>query len=203
MMTEPKSGKRRVRPRRLPFRLYGILESGALYPGESEEAFSDFRKEIAEALGGQEDFIDRMLISDIAEHAWEVLRLRKFKATFLLRHIVQKIYDLLLSHKVPAEAAWDVVEIYGNGQFARLHEIEACLVKLHCTYAALEAEVVMEKMSALREYDGSIERAEERRDSHLRELERRHGVRRSRPRDEVVDLAADEFVAVETDVTPK
>lgn len=199
-------GKPRARPRRLPSGLYGILQAGALYPTESLETFDIFRKAIADSLGGEEDFIDRMLISDIAEHAWEALRLRKLKASFLLRRFIQRLYDIITANKradISDEKVLELLEIYGNGKLARQEVVEACLVRARYTIAAVEAEVLAEHMAALQEYDRMIARAEDRRDYHLRELERRHGIRRSRRREEIVELSREEFSTVGIEAAPR
>ena len=197
MQAEKRS--RRGRPRRLSSPLNSILETGALYPGESELAFSEFRKLVATSLGTQDDFIDRLLINDIIDHAWEAIRLRKLKSAYLLRHILDKILETLTGTAVELDEAVALLEIRADGKFARFADIERYLVESGVTYAAIEAEVVMAKMAALQDYDRMIATAEERRDYHLRELERRHGVRRSRAREEIVELADGEFSTIGTE----
>lgn len=186
----------RARPGAFSNQLQRVLESGALYPGESEVAFSEFRKQVVNSLGGQEDFVDLLLINDIVDHAWEAIRLRKLKSSYLLRHIVQKIYETLEHISLETEDAVVLLQIQSNGQFKSIVEIEAHLVEVGTTYAAIEAETVMEKMAGLRDYDRMIATAEERRDYHLKELERRHGVR-SRNREKVLDLPDNHYNVVE------
>ena len=125
------------------------------------------------------NILDWLLLKDIADHSWEILRLQRFRGVLVdlaRRRAVESVLRTLLPHVTNSSKVADEVTRLSHGWFTdpkTKEEAIAVLKVFGLTPDVVDAEAFLVSNQKLQAIDEMLGTAAGRRDGSLREIERR------------------------------
>jgi molecular chaperone DnaK (HSP70) len=159
--------------------------------GEDPELYEALLAKVAAAVQPM-DFIDWLLLKDVVALTWEIQRARWHRASLITRgrrHAMERILLSVLPKARAAEAA-HYAERWRKGDKAAIKKVESLLEKFGLSILDVSAQALSTQSGELDRIDLQTLRHETRRDTILKQIERRRlgwsgQVRRAS--DEIVD----------------
>lgn len=159
-----------------------LLGPSPLIEGENTAAYDDLFARIRGVLAPA-DVLEEIWARDVADLAWEVLRLRRLKAQLMRVSAsdgLHEVLDPLLGDKEFCE----LTKQWPTGDAEARAKVDAVLAKAGLGMDAVMAQTLSEHIDIVERIERLMIAAEARRDGMLRELERRRaslaqGVRRA------------------------
>jgi hypothetical protein len=167
-----------------PARLEGVeelLSKRPLIPGEDPTLYDALLARVREAVRPF-DIIEHIWVKDIVDLVWEMQRWRRLRAaTFAQAHrevLREALNDLLGARQKPglADEIGSLVIGWARGREEAVERVEGILRDHHLDIDALMARVLDKHLQRLERVDQLIAGAELRRDSILREIDRRRSI---------------------------
>ena len=177
------------------------ISPAPLLPGEKEADYASLSKRIVGAAMPN-DTIEELLIRDVIDLSWEILRLRRAKGGILKTSMnigVERVLDAVdygrgKSYKYSEELS----KMWMAGDKSARKEVEAALHKAQLSVDDVTAKTLECKLDSFERLDRMLASAEARRNNALREIDRHRsalGVAVRQAIDEAEDV---EFRDVET-----
>jgi hypothetical protein len=139
-----------------------------IVPGEDASTYHDLRARIF-AAATPVDFLEELWVRDVVELVWDVVRLRRLKATLLAacaQEGMQKVLDSLGETQ-----PFTMSKRWAARDEAALAQVNARLAAAGLTMDAVMARTFEAKLDEIERIDGMLMKAEARRAAALRELE--------------------------------
>ncbi|SRR6266545_2521346 len=183
------------------------LAPSPLINGEDAAAYDDLSARIRAVLRPS-DVIEEIWARDVVDLAWEVLRLRRLKA-HLLRACAHEGMREVLEPLVPSPDPYssdfeetpdneDLAEQWLVGDAAAVETVGKTLATAGLTMDAVMARTLVARIEDVERIERMMMAAEARRDTILRELDRRRGGLASRLRRAIGDAEDAEFEDITT-----
>jgi hypothetical protein len=174
-----------------------LLGPSWIIEGEDPERYEHLLVQVAEAVGPI-DFIDWLLVKDVVAHTWEIQRSRRHRET-VIRMGRLKALRQILSQAMPADTPTEISEladIWLSGNSQALKRVAKTLGRSGFSVTDIDAHAMTVMAPELERIDLQVERYESRRDSLLRQIERRRGGWALRVRRVTEDVVEAEFKEV-------
>ena len=145
----------------------------ALLDGEDRATYNHVLAEVAAAIQPR-DIIEQLWVRDIADLAWDGLRLRRLKVGLLNASLAEGLEEVLRPLVGPAEA----IELASSWDFQKrsaIKRVGELLAKAAKTMIAVRAQTLAKMLDKIERIDRMIANVELRRHAALRELDRRRG----------------------------
>ena len=147
-----------------------LLGPPPLLPNESRGDYEGLKARIRAKIAPQ-DVLEEIWLRDILDLQWEVLRMRRLKASLLSTSSVLGL-DSLLYRRLPHPEKERIVNAWGRGDKEDIQEIEKFLKHRGLSMDDVDAHSLYKRLDTLERIDRMIAQAEARRNSALREMER-------------------------------
>jgi hypothetical protein len=164
---------------RCPKDLGTLFAKRPLVLGESEADYDELLSRTTAAVKPT-DAIEALWIKDMVDFVWESQRLRRFKASLLMRAGRQALTNLLAKTKdagqvngVRVFSVPELIRAYTAGEAAAVREVEMILHRRGMDIDSLMAQALAEKLDDIERIDRLIAGADARRNRTLNELDRR------------------------------
>src|SRR3954469_20262391 len=138
--------------------------------GEDDQLYARLLEQVTAAVGPR-DIIEEFLVRDVMDLQWEVIRFRRLKACLLNAHAAPKITDIL-SPLIGDHEADRLGGLWRNGDRDGIETVKQELEKGNLSIENVMAETLVLKLDEVERIDHIIARAEARRVSILREMDR-------------------------------
>jgi hypothetical protein len=174
-----------------------VMGPPALLTGEDENAYHELLDGVSAAVKPI-DIVDRILVQDYHDYAWEVARLRRQRAELLNSTMHLGLERLLLSllhsgadgdfvpsasrHPYSGMEACDWAERWNAGDPVAISKVDTLLKAAGLTMDAVEAQTMVINLDKFERIDRMIFMASQRRDKLLRDIAWRHASLADRPR---------------------
>ena len=162
-----------------PKDLGALFAKRPLVLGESEADYDELLSKVT-AAGKPTDAIEALWIKDMVDLVWESQRLRRLKASLLMKAGQQALTNLLAKTKdagqvngVRVFSVPELITAYAAGEAAAVAEVETILRRRGLDIDSLMAQALAEKLDDIERIDRLIAGADARRNRALSELERR------------------------------
>ena len=177
-----------------------LLGAPALILGEDIEAFAALLARVTAAVTPA-DAIEEIWVRDVVELAWDMARLRRFKAS-LLQVAAPDGLRRVLTPLVDRQEANRLSEAWGRREAQAMAQVDKLLAAANCTPDAIMAETLTLKLDHVERLERLIAAAEARLAGALRELDRRRSVLAQALREAAQDIVDAEFEDVAPDALP-
>ena len=176
-------------PRRSPPDLTALMGPPPLIDGEDGGAFEALYRRIDEAVAPR-DALEEIWVRDIVDNLWETLRLRRIKSN-LMRSSAHEGLERVITPLTELYVRSDLVKGWARREPQTVKEVEKLIDKAGLAPDAIAAETLAANLETFDRIDVMITRAEARRNTILREIERRREVlaRRLREAAEAIEGA--------------
>ena len=174
-----------------------LLGPPTLILGEDAAAFEALLARVTAAVKPA-DAIEAIWVRGIVELAWDMARLRRFKASLLQVAAHAGLWRVLIS-LVDRQEAGRLSEAWGRQDAEAMAEVEKLLAKANCTADAIMAETLTLKLDQVERFERLTAAAEARLAGALRELDRRRAVLAQALREAADDIVDAEFEDVTGD----
>jgi len=182
------------------------LAPAPLLPDEDEEAFIALAERVVFAAAPA-DAIEEILIRDVIDLTWEVLRLRRIKVGLLnasLGEGVQQVLDRVgYGGDFNSHQRRGLSERWAAGGSRAKSEVETVLGKAGLSLSEVTAQTVDYKLYTFERLDNMLASSEARRNNALREIDRHRETLGAAARRAVEDAEDVEYREVDTDVIGK
>jgi hypothetical protein len=165
-----------------------VFGAPPLIADEDLSRYEELSARVAAAVRPK-DAIEEMLVRDITDNAWEVLRLRRFKTALFASARRGSLLAALVSAKIPEARACDLAERVVSDDASAIDEVERILASVGLSLDAVPTHTMMVRLREFETIETMIASHEARRHVAVRELERRRSSLASAlwPRNDVVD----------------
>jgi hypothetical protein len=140
-----------------------------IVPGEDASTYHDLRARIFAAVKPA-DILEELWVRDVVELVWEVVRLRRFKATLLAACAQEGMAKVL--HSLGEISSFTMSTGWAARDEAAMTQVNARLAAAGLTIDVVMARTFEAKLDEMERIEGMLVRAEARRAAALRELER-------------------------------
>jgi hypothetical protein len=168
-----------------------------LLPGENKAAYIAIAGRVAGASGPR-DAIEEILIRDVIDLTWEVLRLRRIKAGILKASMGAGVHDVLNDVGYSFLDNRPISEKWAAGDESARQEVDAVLAKAALALDEVTAKTLEHKIDVFERLDRMLASAEARRNNALREIDRHRESLGAAARNAVDEVEDAEFRDVET-----
>ena len=187
----------------VPAEIAGFLGAPPLLPGEDEEAYAGMTVRVAQAVAPR-DIIEWLWIKDIVDNAWESARLRRMRSGLvalgqslglraLLRQLGIDAFEDAEGKEVPAAA---VAQAYVEGDPIWVGVVERALAERGLGADAINSEAFRAEIRRIETLDRMIAASDARRDTVLREVDRRRFARKAELRAALAEVESAEPVVM-------
>jgi hypothetical protein len=174
-----------------------------LLPGEKKAAYTAIAGRVAEASGPR-DAIEEILIRDVIDLTWEVLRLRRIKAGIMKASMGAGVRQVLNDVGYSFHENRSISEKWAAGDESTRQKVDAVLAKAGLSLDEVTAKTLESKIDVFERLDRMLASAEARRNNALREIDRHRETLGAAARNAVDEVEDAEFQDVETgEVTSK
>ena len=156
-----------------------LLGPAWIIEGEDPERYEQLLARVAEAIGPI-DFIDWLLVKDVVAHTWEIQRSRRHRETVIRMGRLKALQEILDQAMPRAEHSFGrASEITGlatkwlNGESNAAKRVSGMLHGSGFSIEDVAVHAITVMAVELERIDLQVERNESRRDSLLRQIERR------------------------------
>jgi hypothetical protein len=146
------------------------LGPSPLIAGENAAAYDDLVARVRGALQPR-DILEDIWVRDVVDLAWEVLRLRRLKAQLMRVAARDGMSDVL--GDLPIDDPCEVADRWHAGDAEAAAEVNQALAAAGLTIDAVMAQTLTERIGDIERIERMMTAAEARRDTILRELDRR------------------------------
>jgi hypothetical protein len=173
-----------------------------LLPGEKDTDYVSLAKRVVDTTMPR-DTIEELLIRDVIDLSWEILRLRRVKGGILktsMNRGVERVLDAMdYGRDVSFSYSGQLSKMWMAGDKDARKEVEAVLRKAQLSLDDVTAETLECNLESFERLDRMLASAEARRNNALREIDRHRSAFGAAVR-QAIDEAEDvEFRDVETD----
>jgi hypothetical protein len=171
-----------------------------LLMGEDEADYAEIAGRIVGATRPR-DALEELLLRDVIDLTWEILRLRRVKTGMLRASMGAGVGSVLGAISYPYPHRQELSEDWAAGDAAAREKVDAILGKAGLTIEEAAAKTLELKLDVFERIDRMLASAEARRNNALREIDRHReaaGAAARRALDQVEDV---EFRDVETGET--
>ena len=170
------------------------LAPAPLFPGESEAEYVAFTERVVSSAKPG-DAIEEILVRDVIDLTWEVLRLRRIKSGLVKANMHSGVRSVLEAVRYGGDdshyAIGPLTESWAAGDPGAKTEVQGVLDQIGLSMEAVTAKTVDAKLDSLERLDRILASVEARRNNALREIDRHRealgGATRS-ALDEAVDV---------------
>jgi hypothetical protein len=178
-----------------PADLGSLFAKRPLILGEDANDYDELLSRVT-AAAKPTDAIEALWIKDVVDLTWEAQRLRRLKASLLMKAGQQALTKLLLKSRSTGQASGgrgptvpDLVSAYATGDPAAVADVEQILKGGAQDADSLMAQALAEHLDDVERIDRLIAGADARRNRSLNELERRRDALARRLRRAAEDIA--------------
>lgn len=171
--------------------IWNLFGPPPLLKGEDGAAFDELLTRISHDVTPT-DTIERTWVWDIAVLTWEIMRYRR-SITGLLTANVHRGLKIILDTLYGVENSQVLADSWALRDPAAIEQVDDLLKLAGLTMDEVRAQTLSVKISDVERIDGMIMRAEARRNSLLREIERHRATLGAALRRSVGDIAEGEF----------
>jgi hypothetical protein len=157
-----------------------LIFGAPLIAGEDPSGYEELCARVAAAVRPK-DAIEEMLVRDITDNAWEVLRLRRLKAALFASGRRGSLLALLVDAKIPEPRARDLAGRAVSDDGSAVGEVEQALASIGLPLDAIPAHTILVRLRDFETIEGLIAGHEARRHVAVRELERRRSMLATAP----------------------
>ena len=168
-----------------------------LLPGEREADYAAIARRIIGA-SRPKDAIEEILIRDVIDLSWEVLRLRRVKAGILRASMGAGVEQTLAELGYPDLEMGSLSEKWAAGDANARKEVDAILADAGLTVDEVTAKTFESKIDVFERIDRLLASAEARRSNALREIDRHRDAAGAAVRQAIDEVEDVEFRDVET-----
>ena len=198
-----------VRPTDLPFAANHLSPvSGAidrviaiapapLLPGEKQADYADVAARVVKAAQPR-DAIEEFLVRDVVDLTWEILRLRRVKASVLRASMGVGVQRALAGVGLHYSEADKLGDNWAAGNESARTKVDAILNKAGLTIDEATAKTLENKLDSFERLDRMLASAEARRNNALREIDRHRDALGGCVRRSIEEIEDAEFRDVET-----
>lgn len=173
------------------------IARAALLPGEREADYAAIAGRIIGA-SRPKDAIEEILIRDVIDLSWEVLRLRRVKAGILRASMGAGVEQALAEVGYSDLEEDTLSESWAAGDANARKEVDAILAKAGLTLDEVTAKTFESKIDVFERIDRMLASAEARRNNALREIDRHRDAAGAAVRQAIDEVEDVEFRDVET-----
>ena len=178
-------------PRRSPPELSALMGPPPLIDGEDGAAYEALYRRLDEAVAPR-DALEEIWVRDIVDNLWETLRLRRIKSS-LMRSSAHKGLERVITPLAEVYDRSALVEGWARRKPETVKEVEKLLKQAGLGPEAIAGETLAANIDTFDQIDAMIMRAEARRNTVLREIERRREVLARRLREAAQVIEGAEF----------
>lgn len=172
-----------------------LLGPPALHDGESEEDYNHLHERLRSAVLPA-DVIEELWVRDVADLAWEALRLRRLKAK-LMDGAAAAGLERVLTDLVPDYFVREtLLKAWVHREAAARRQVDSLLAKAGLDRGTIEAQTLSARLNAFERIDRLIMLSEARRNAALREIDRHRDAVARRLREAMADIEDVEFQEV-------
>lgn len=180
--------------------LQTLLGPPLLLEGEDAAAYAALNQRIRDAVVPK-DIIEDIWVLDVVDLVWEAMRLRRFKAKFMKTSADALIGGYVrawttdpeeVPSLMPPEPS-ELAEGWNRQTPASIAKVNALLKERHIDQEEIATRTFVANLDTLERIDRMIMQAEARRNSVLREIERRRGALAQRLREAAATIEDGEF----------
>jgi hypothetical protein len=174
-----------------------------LLMGEDEADYAEIAGRIVGATAPR-DALEELLLRDVIDLTWEILRLRRVKTGMLRAAMGAGVGAVLSAISYPYPHREELSKDWAAGDAGARQEVDAILGKAGLTIEEAAAKTLEIKINVFERFDRMLASAEARRNNALREIDRHRqaaGAAARKAIDEVEDVEDVEFRDVETGET--
>ena len=168
-----------------------------LLPGEKEAAYTSIACRIAGASGPR-DAIEEILIRDVIDLTWEVLRLRRIKAGILKASMGEGVRQVLSDVGISFHENRPIGEKWAAGDESARQKVDAVLARAGLALDEVTAKTLEIKIDVFERLDRMLASAEARRNNALREIDRHREAAGASTRLAIDEVEDAEFRDVDT-----
>ena len=168
-----------------------------LLPGEREADYAATAGRIV-GVSRPKDAIEEILIRDVIDLSWEVLRLRRVKAGILRASMGVGVKQALAEVGYPYSERDTLSQNWAAGDANARKEVDAILAKAGLTLDEVTAKTFESKIDVVERIDRMLASAEARRSNALREIDRHRDAAGAAVRQAIDEVEDVEFRDVET-----
>ena len=147
-----------------------LLGPPPLLPSESVADYEGLRARLRAKIVPR-DVVEEMLLRDILDLQWEVLRMRRLKSRILSSGRPTGLQSLLDRRVVCYELS-KLVDGLGRGEKETIKQIEKVLKQFGLSVDDIDAHTLLKTLDPLERIDRTISHAESRRNNAVREIEK-------------------------------
>jgi ribosomal protein L12E/L44/L45/RPP1/RPP2 len=147
-----------------------LLGPPPLLPSESVADYEGLRARLRAKIVPR-DVVEEMLLRDILDLQWEVLRMRRLKSRILSSGRPTGLQSLLDRRVVCYELS-KLVDGLGRGEKETIKQIEKVLKQFGLSVDDIDAHTLLKTLDPLDRIDRTISHAESRRNNAVREIEK-------------------------------
>ena len=172
-----------------------------LLPGEKEADYIALVARIV-AVAQPRDAIEELLIRDVIDLSWEILRLRRMKSGLLRASIGSGVWRVMESlgydERERYGSARKLAGLWAAGEKRAQKEVAGALQKAQLTIEDVMAETLDSKIDSFERFDRMLASSEARRNNALREIDRHREALGPATRKAVNEIEDAQFRDVET-----
>lgn len=168
-----------------------------LLPGENQAEYDGIASRIANA-SRPKDAIEELLVRDVIDLTWEIVRLRRIKAGIIRASTSAGVDTVLGRVGYPYPGRRELVEGWAAGDKSARREVSAILTKAGITIDEVTATTFDQELDSLERIDRMLASAEARRNNALREIDRHRETLGAAMRQSFDDIEDADFRDVET-----
>ena len=169
-----------------------------LLAGEDQADYDRLAAQITAAVRPQ-DIIEAIWVRDVVDLVWEIMRLKRLKVSFLRSCALEGV-EAVLDGLVAYGEAGTLAREWHRGSATAIATVDALLAAAGLTFEAATALTFAGRLDEVERIERMIDRAESRKNTALRELDRHRAAlaeRLRRAMEEVQDAEFSEVPAVE------
>src|SRR5665213_1741802 len=176
--------------------LLKMMGNGPALPGENSDAYNGLFQRLRSAVAPADD-LEEIWVFDFVDLTWEVLRLRRLK-TQLFMSCAGDGLERILNNMPDVDDVRDLVARWAKRKPQAVQRVDKLLAQAGYDRETILAQTLTARIDDFERIDHMIARAEERRNSPLREVERHRAALARRLQDADREIEDAEF----EDITP-
>lgn len=173
-----------------------------LIDGEDEAAYNELLLQVSSAVGPC-DFLEEVWVRDFVDLDWEVRRWRQLKTNLISVGIADLLKSKLGKVIKTDRELNDLIALWVARDPSAISRVKECLASTGDTLESLATKVAGERLGYLRRLEDFTTKAEWRRNTTLREIDRHRSVLAQRLRDAVQETEDANFRTIDQKAIPQ
>ncbi len=166
-----------------------------LIDGEDEAAYNELLLQVSSAVGPS-DFLEEILVRDVADLTWEILRWRRVKVHLISGRVLDLVKVRLAKSVKPKELD-ELVLLWKMQEPSAIDRVKKCLAAMGETLEEVAGDALIHLIGPIDRIEEFTSKAEGRRNAMLREIDRHRAAPAQRLRDQVQKIEDAEFNTIE------